>query len=152
MTKSPALPAQSLALDGVRPNLVAGLHALEYTAVGALAYPTPLDMQFVIAVLILGAHVTERIALDADIAVLHAEHLVGGNVALAVEHAYPSRQILSVEKFRLFSAFAARTRDDRRSQRRENKFHLHFISILIKLFRLQKYGLIHYRHNHFHSF
>ena len=78
----------------------------------------------VIVVGLLRAHVPERTARYADIPVLHGEGIPGVADALRVGDAHPSGEVPAVEKFGPRFA-AARTRCQRKGQRRKKKSHSH---------------------------
>ena len=72
-------------------------------------------MELVVVVGLLGDHIAERLAGDGDDAVLHAEHVRRGNVAVGREMEGPSVQILAVEEFR-FALPAGKEAEDAQDQ------------------------------------
>lgn len=87
-----------LNLDSVRPYLIAILNTVEEATIGALAYPAPLHMHSVVAVLLVGTHITEGLADDVDVAILYAINISCGNIALAIDNKNPTRKIFTIEQ------------------------------------------------------
>jgi hypothetical protein len=100
-----SLTRAELALDSLWPNLIAILHALEETAIGTLADPTPLYMEFIIAILLGCTHITKWLTYDVDIAILNAINIACRSLIL--QYTYPTSKILTIEKLLLRAVLTA---------------------------------------------
>src|SRR5262249_54259551 len=91
---------EQLRLPAFRPDLVLAGGVAEHPAVAGLGRPAPLDLQHVVAVLLLRDDVAERLALAVDRLVLDGPDVLGLRLALVarVEEGLPAGEVLAVEE------------------------------------------------------
>src|SRR5262249_44735011 len=96
-----------LRLERLRPDLVRAADVAEHAAVARLAGPAPLDLQHVVAVVLLGDDVAVRPALAVDDAVLDAPDVLRLGLALVarVDEGLPTGQVLAVEQLDRLALF-----------------------------------------------
>ena len=84
-----------------------GAYIYEYvgstTAVGAFSYPSPFHMKRIVRILLRGTHVTERLACDVDVSVLHCEDILSLDITVRSQDKLPSRKVCTIEKLNLVS-------------------------------------------------